>query len=46
MKVVCVQLVSPVDGKPLADSAWVMLDTEYPVLSILLRPVKRCNCRS
>lgn len=38
MKVVCVKLVSPVDGKPLTDSAWVRLDTEYPVLSILAAP--------
>jgi hypothetical protein len=41
MKVVCVQLISPVDGKPLTDSAWVKLDTEYPVLSILAAPGER-----
>jgi hypothetical protein len=38
MKVVCVQLISPVDGKPMTDSAWVRLDTEYPVLSVLAAP--------
>jgi hypothetical protein len=38
MKVVCVRLISPVDGKPMADSAWVKLDGEYPVLSVLAVP--------
>jgi hypothetical protein len=41
MKVVCIRLISPVDGKPLTDSAWVKLDAEYPVLSILAAPGQR-----
>jgi len=38
MKVVCVRLISPVDGKPMTDSTWVKLDAEYPVLSVLAVP--------
>jgi hypothetical protein len=41
MKVVCVQLISPVDGKPMAETAWVKLDAEYPVLSVLAAPAGR-----
>ena len=38
MKVACVQLISPVDGKPMTDSAWVKVDAEYLVLSVFAVP--------
>lgn len=38
MKVVCIRLISPVNGRSMTDSSWVKLDSEYPVLSILAAP--------
>jgi hypothetical protein len=38
MKVMCVRLINPVDGKPMTDSAWLSIDREYPVLSVAATP--------
>lgn len=41
MRVLCVRLVSQVDGTPMTTSPWVKLDGEYPVLSVLTEPAGR-----
>ena len=36
MKLLCLRIISPVDGSPLADSAWVRVGHEYVVLTLLI----------
>ena len=38
MKVVCVRLISSVDGTPVPESRWLTLHAEYVVLSISAEP--------
>lgn len=38
MRVLCVRLISPVDGSAITDSSWLSLHREYAVLSMAATP--------